>query len=67
MTFDVANVFQFLLLSTTNYLFSYYDQKFMSLVKQKRVLFSISKVAVPVSVTENIFGCRKVKMLTLEI
>ena len=42
----------------------------MSRVKQrvkKRVLFSTSKVAVPVSVIEMIFGRRKVKMLTLEI
>ena len=69
-TFDVENVFLFLLFSTTNNLFSYCDQNFMSRVKQrvkKRVLFSTSKVAVPVSVIEMIFGRRKVKMLTLEI
>ena len=39
----------------------------MSRVKQKRVLFSTSKVAVPVSVIEMIFGRRKVKILILEI
>ena len=69
-TFDVENVFLFLLFSTTNNLFSYCDQNFMSRVKQrvkKRVLFSTPKVAVRVSVIEMIFGRRKVKMLTLEI
>jgi len=39
----------------------------MSRVKQKRVLFSTSKVAVLVSVIEMIFGRRKGKMLALEI
>ena len=39
----------------------------MSRLKQKRVIFSTSKVAAPVSVIEMIFGCRRVKMLALEI
>ena len=44
----------------------YYDQKFMSRMKQKCVLYSLSDVAVPVLVTEMKFGPRKLKILNLE-
>ena len=44
----------------------YYDQKFMSRIKQKCVLYSLSDVAVPVLVTEMKFGPRKLKILNLE-
>ena len=44
----------------------YYDQNFMSRMKQKYVLYSLSDVAVPVLVTEMKFGPRKLKILSLE-
>ena len=44
----------------------YYDQKFMSRMKQKCVLYSLSDLAVPVLVTEMKFGPRKLKILNLE-
>ena len=44
----------------------YYDQNFMSRMKQKYVLYSLSDVVVPVLVTEMKFGPRKLKILSLE-
>ena len=44
----------------------YYDQKFMSRMKQKCVLYSLSDAAVPVLGTEMKFGPRKLKILNLE-
>ena len=44
----------------------YYDQNFMSRMKQKYVLYSLSDVAVPVLVTEMKFGPLKLKILSLE-
>ena len=44
----------------------YYDQNFMSRMKQTYVLYSLSDVGVPVLVTEMKFGPRKLKILSLE-
>ena len=40
----------------------YYDQNLMSSLSQKRFLFSLSEVAVPVSVIEMNFGALQVKI-----
>ncbi|KAJ7384066.1 hypothetical protein OS493_024080 [Desmophyllum pertusum] len=44
----------------------YYDQNFMSRMKQKRAPYSLSDLAVPVWVTEMKFGPRKAKIFNLE-
>ena len=48
------------------YLKGYYDQNNLSHLKQKRIPYSLSDVAVPVQVNEMKFGPRKAKTLNLE-
>ena len=53
-------------LYVASYLKCYYDQNFMSGMKQKCAPCGLSDVVVPVLVTEIKFGSRKVKILNLE-
>ena len=63
---SVLGVHSFFAEANNLYLKCYYDQNFMSRMKQKYVLYSLSDVAVPVLVTEMKFGPRKLKILSLE-